>query len=279
MQKLKKQLAEKERLVQEEQEALTGAQNKLREIRAELNAEKSQFNQKIRQLEETLQNKQIEMQAINGRVLTQTQKMQQLQAQLNEEMLNSRKIREEHNALLAQRKQMECRLAQAQEADAVVAQLRTDLQELTSQNNQLSVDLHQSRAENDGHQNYIAQLKQQIATYQQDLGKLQKDLEQSSEFARQQEQARMIAERHVDMGRMQASELEGELAKVKGLYQNSKEDVRRLEMAETKAREDLVHLTQQKEDVERLVGKVSKVAKTSLKKLLSNLLQNILSIQ
>lgn len=260
MQKLKKQLAEKEKLLQEEQEALIGAQNKLREIRAEQNAEKSQFIQKIRQFEETLQNKQIEIQAINNRLHTQTQKLQQLQAQLNEEMLNSRKIREEHSALVVQRQQMECRLAQAQEADAIIAQLRNEIQELTNQNNQISVDLHalreQSIADADGHQNYIGQLKQQIATYQQDLVKFQKDLEQSNEFARQQEEARIITERHLDMARMQATEVEAELGKLKGAYQQSVEDVRRLEMAEAKAREAFLHLQQQKDDGERLIAKV-----------------------
>lgn len=253
MQKLKKQLAEKEKLLQEEQEALINAQNKLREIRAEQNAEKSQFIQKIRQFEETLQNKQIEMQAVNSRLQTQTQKLQQLQAQLNEEMLNSRKIREEHSALVVQRQQMELRLAQAQDADAIIAQLRNEIQELTNQNNQITVDLHalreQSIADTDGHQNYIGQLKQQIATYQ-------KDLEQSNEFARQQEEARIIMERHLDMARMQQTELEAELGKVKGAYQQNVDEIRRLEMAEAKVRETLVHLQQQKDDGERVIAKV-----------------------
>lgn len=236
---------------------MVGVQNKLREIRAEQNAEKSQLNQKIRQLDEALQNKQLEVQAINNRLHTQTQKLQQLQAQLNEEILNSRKIREEHSALLVQRQQMECRLVQAQEADALIAQLRSDIQELTNQNNQLSVDLHASLTDSEGHQNYIAQLKQQIATYQQDLGKYQKDLEQSGDFVRQQEEARAILERHVEMARLQVTEMEGELAKVKAAYQQSLEDVRRLEMTEAKMREDLLNSQKQKDETERLVGKVN----------------------
>lgn len=256
MQKLKKQLAEKEKLLQDEQQALIGAQNKLREIRAEQNAEKSQLNKKIRQLEETLQSRQLELHSINNRLHQQTQKFQQLQAQLNEEILNSRKLREEHSTLIVQRQQMECRLAQAQEADAIIAQLRNDVQELNNKNNQLNIDLHTLHNDNEGHQNYIVQLKQQIATYQQDLGKYQKELEQSSDFLRQQEEARVILERHVEMARLQASEVEAELVKIKAAYQQSLEDVRRLEIGEGKTREELAHSQQQKDEVERLVGKV-----------------------
>lgn len=258
MQKLKKQLAEKEKLLQEEQEALIGAQNKLREIRTEQNAEKSQYLQKIRQLEETLQNKQIEIQAVNSRLHGQ---MQKLQAQLNDEIMNSRKIREEHSALIVQRQQMECRLAQTQEADAVIAQLRNEIQELTNQNSQFGVDLHnlreQSLADTEGHQNYIAQLKQQIASYQQDLNKFQKDLEQSNDFARQQEEGRVIVERHLDIARRQITEVETELKKIKTAYHQNLEDGRRFEIAEVKVRD----LQQQKDDADRLIGKVNKYKK------------------
>lgn len=92
-----------------------GAQAKLREIRAEQNAEKSQYQQKIRALEDALQNRQIEFQAVNSRLHGQTQKLQQLQGQLNDELINSHKLREEHSALLAQKQQIECRIAQTQD--------------------------------------------------------------------------------------------------------------------------------------------------------------------
>lgn len=117
---MKRQLAEKEKLLEAEQEALFGAQAKLREIRAEQNAEKSQYQQKIRGLEEALQNRQIEVQAANNRLHGQTQKLQQLQAQLNDELINSHKLREEHSALLAQKQQIECRIAQSQDVSLVL---------------------------------------------------------------------------------------------------------------------------------------------------------------
>lgn len=238
--------------------------------------------QKIRQLEETLQNRQLEVQAANNRLHGQTQKLQQLQAsllipiilyimymemffvylqaQLNDEMINSRKIREEHAALIVQRQQMECRLAQLQETEAILAQLRNQIQDLTNQNQQLNVDLHaiseQTMAEKEDHQNYIAQLKQQLATYQQDLNNFQKDLEQKNEFARQQEETRIILERHLDLARMQATEIEAELGKVKAAYQQGLEETRRAEQAEAKAREELGMLQQQREEAEKAIGKV-----------------------
>lgn len=116
VQKLKRQLAEKEKLLQEHQEALVGAQAKLKDIRAEQTAEKTQLQQKIRSLvcnlEETLQKREMDVQSMNARFHAQNQKITQLEERLNSEMANSHKLREEQAALLLQRQQLECRLAQ-----------------------------------------------------------------------------------------------------------------------------------------------------------------------
>lgn len=78
MQKLKKQLAEKERALTAEQEALVAVQAKLREVRAELNSERSRLMQNVRSLEENLGIKQTELQAMIARNHSQSQKMQQV---------------------------------------------------------------------------------------------------------------------------------------------------------------------------------------------------------
>lgn len=75
---MKKQLAEKERALLEEQEASLGLQNKLRDIRSELNSERSRLLQNIRNLEETLTVKQTELQSMIARNHTQNQKIQQV---------------------------------------------------------------------------------------------------------------------------------------------------------------------------------------------------------
>lgn len=115
VQKLKKQLAEKEKALAEEQEALSGVQAKLKEIRTEQQAERSQLQQKIRGLEEAVQNKQIEHQATNNRLQANTQKIQQLQSDLNAEILKTHKFAEEKATLQMQIQQFEVRIAQIQE--------------------------------------------------------------------------------------------------------------------------------------------------------------------
>lgn len=78
-----------------------------------------------------------------------------------------------------------------QEGEAIIAQLRTDIQELTNQNSQLSMDLHalneQSIAEKEGQQAYINKLTMQLGSFQGEIAAVQKELEQKIELLRQQE--------------------------------------------------------------------------------------------
>ncbi|KAJ8942327.1 hypothetical protein NQ318_005319 [Aromia moschata] len=158
VQKLKRQLAEKEKALAEEQEALLGVQTKLKEIRAEQQAEKSQLQQKVRGLEEAMQAKQIELQASNNRSQVSTQKVQQLQTELNAEILKARALVEENAALQMQIQQFDVRLTQVQETDGVIAKLRADVEELSTQNQQLQLDLQQSSTEKEHQQHFIIQL-------------------------------------------------------------------------------------------------------------------------
>ena len=108
VQKLKKQLAEKEKLLAEEQQAVANAQAKLKELRSEHQNEKSTLLQKIRSMEELMHSKQLDANRNH-------QQIQQLQAQVKEEVIKYHTLREEHAALQMQRQQIEMRLNQAQE--------------------------------------------------------------------------------------------------------------------------------------------------------------------
>lgn len=92
MQKLKKQLQEKEAQLKNEQDALSGMQTKLKELRSEFNFEKVQFNANLKLYTEQLQNSRMEIknlqsdiQFLNDKHNTEKQNMsvsfKQLQAQ------------------------------------------------------------------------------------------------------------------------------------------------------------------------------------------------------
>lgn len=80
MVKLKKQLAEKEKALSDEQEAHHAIQSKLRELRTELNAEKHVS----RQLEETLNARQVDLQTVNARLQSTTEEKQNFSKQLQQ---------------------------------------------------------------------------------------------------------------------------------------------------------------------------------------------------
>lgn len=96
IQKLKKQIELKEKALQDEQEASAGIQARLRELRAEINLEKSQYNanlkaylEEIAQKNKDIQNMSTDYQQLNEKYLSEkqslTHQMQQLQAKLLQE--------------------------------------------------------------------------------------------------------------------------------------------------------------------------------------------------
>lgn len=80
MVKLKKQLAEKEKALTEEQEAGVALQSKLKELRNELNAEKHQ----VRQLGETVAVRQAELSSLGGRLQLAAEEKQTLVQQIQQ---------------------------------------------------------------------------------------------------------------------------------------------------------------------------------------------------
>ncbi|CAH1280293.1 unnamed protein product [Diabrotica balteata] len=170
IQKLKRQLAEKEKALVDEQQALVGAQAKLREIRSEQQAEKSQLQQKLRVMEESMQTKQIEIQAAANRYQVASQKMQQIQNELSAEMMKTRKLMDDNNALQMQVQQYEVSIPQVQESEGIIMKLRTELNDAANSNQQL-----QQLAVDKDHQNQ--NLLMQIATLKDSMHDAQKKLE------------------------------------------------------------------------------------------------------
>ncbi|CAH1116950.1 unnamed protein product [Phaedon cochleariae] len=184
IQKMKKQLAEKEKALIEEQEALLGAQAKLKEIRAEQQAEKAQLQQKIRGLEELAQTRHIEIQAGNNRFQVNAQKIQQLQAELNSEMIKTHKLMEDNAALQMQAQQYEVSLSQMQDTENIIGKLRSDIDELSAQNQQLRMDLQQIAAEKEHQQQHFMM---QMATMDKGFKESRMEMEKNLEMALRQE--------------------------------------------------------------------------------------------
>jgi len=162
--KLKKQLAEREKALIEEQEAAVAMQSKLRELRQELNAEKHS----TRQLEESLAARQAEMNNLSVRLQHSAdekqglmQQMQQLQSKLSEEHMMLCKLQEDQSQtqgalqqeLLAQRQQLEMHIARLTEQhqetlatlESQLQQMAAQLQEQEAVNTQLSGELALAR--------------------------------------------------------------------------------------------------------------------------------------
>lgn len=162
--KLKKQLAEKEKALADEQEASVAVQNKLKELRSELNTEKSRLSASVRQLEEALSAKVTETQTLHTRmqhILEThaaekqgfTRQIEQLQAKLNDNVTIIQKMQEDQGQtqghlqqeLIAQRKQLEVQFAQMRDNEnalkSQLAQKHAEMQELQNLNISVTQEL------------------------------------------------------------------------------------------------------------------------------------------
>ncbi|CAH0551246.1 unnamed protein product [Brassicogethes aeneus] len=134
------QQIKKEKLLTEAIEAQTALQTRIREIRGEVQAEKTQQNHKIKSLEELLNTKNIEVESGNNRNQTLQHQLQQLQAKFNDDL---QKLVEENNGLVHQKQQLEGRLTQGQDAESMLLQLRSDLQNAQMELHRLNCDLQE----------------------------------------------------------------------------------------------------------------------------------------
>ncbi|XP_017788551.1 PREDICTED: kinectin-like [Habropoda laboriosa] len=208
--KLKKQLAEKEKAFADEHEANIAFQNKLKELRTELNSERSRLSANVRQLEEALNAKITETQTLHTRmqhILEShaaekqgfTRQIEQLQTKANENAAIIHKMQEDQGQtqghlqqeLIAQRKQMEVQFAQMRENEnalkAQLAQKHVEVQELQSE---LQATCESSTAE-------IEMLRQQLGLMQGQLMHSEGQLQHFKEAGdRLQDVARQLEESH-----------------------------------------------------------------------------------
>ncbi|XP_006617308.1 kinectin isoform X2 [Apis dorsata] len=208
--KLKKQLAEKEKALADEHEANIAFQNKLKELRTELNSERSRLSANVRQLEEALNAKCTETQTLHTRmqhILEShaaekqgfTRQIEQLQTKVNENAAIIHKMQEDQGQtqghlqqeLIAQRKQMEVQFAQMRENEnalkAQLAQKHVEVQELQSE---LQATCESSTAE-------IEMLRQQLGLMQGQLMHSEGQLQHFKEAGdRLQDVARQLEESH-----------------------------------------------------------------------------------
>ncbi|XP_008558287.1 kinectin isoform X3 [Microplitis demolitor] len=215
--KLKKQLSEKEKALSEEHEASLTYQNKLKELRAELNSERSRLTGSLKQLEEALNAKITEAQTLHTRmqhILEShaaekqgfARQIEQLQAKVNEDATIIHKMQEDQGQtqghlqqeLIAQRKQLDIQFAQMRENEnslkAQLSQKQMEYDQLHGVHISITSEL---TATVDSNSNEIDMLRQQLGMMQEQFmhseGQLQ-NLRDSE--VRLQEMARQLEESH-----------------------------------------------------------------------------------
>ncbi|XP_018305000.1 kinectin isoform X5 [Mycetomoellerius zeteki] len=208
--KLKKQLAEKEKALTDEHEASVAFQNKLKELRAEFNTERSRLLATTRQLEESLNAKITETQTLHTRVqhileshTAEKQgfarQIEQLQTKVNEDATIIHKLQEDQGQtqghlqqeLMAQRKQMEVQFAQMRDNEnALKSQLAQKHVEMQDLQNELQATCESSSGE-------IEMLRQQLGIMQGQLMHSEGQLQHFKETNdRLQDIARQLEESH-----------------------------------------------------------------------------------
>ncbi|XP_015123640.1 kinectin isoform X1 [Diachasma alloeum] len=215
--KLKKQLAEKDKALTEEHEASVTFQNKLKELRAELNSERSRLTQNVKQLEEALNNKMTEAQTLHTRmqhILEShaaekqgfSRQIEQLQAKVNEDGAIIHKMQADQGQtqghlqkeLNAQRQQLEAQFVQMRENEkalqAQLAQKHVECQELQNVNMNMTQEL-QATCESSTAE--IEMLRQQLAIMQEQFMHAEGQLQHYKETGdRLQDMARQLEESH-----------------------------------------------------------------------------------
>ncbi|XP_022907681.2 kinectin isoform X8 [Onthophagus taurus] len=221
VQKLKKQLAEKEKMLQEEQEALVSAQAKLKEVRSEQIAEKSQLQQKMRGLEEALNAKLVELQNVNGRLVGTQQKLQPLQEQLNNEMIKSHKLMEENGGYQMQIQQLQHIITQAQEKEMA----------------------------NEHQQSILAPLQHQNAI-------MKNEIDQKEDYIRKIEEAHKDLEHRYGMMQRQENDMQLEIAQLNATCQKQMEEFRISELTKVQALTELQNMKKYKEESDEIITKL-----------------------
>nr|XP_034192908.1 kinectin-like isoform X6 [Osmia lignaria] len=266
--KLKKQLAEKEKALADEHEANIAFQIKLKELRVELNSERSRLSANVRQLEEALNAKVTETQTLHTRmqhILEShaaekqgfTRQIEQLQTKVNENAAIIHKMQEDQGQtqghlqqeLITQRKNMEIQFAQMRENEnalkAQLAQKHVDVQNLQSE---LQETCENTTGEIDLLQQQLGLMQNQLMHSEGQLQHFKDSDDRLQDMARQLEESHRAhadldhrlknAHRHEQELQKQVNSLQSELNAVKSEANN----VAALKAELSKAQSDLVKL-------------------------------------
>ncbi|CAB0031238.1 unnamed protein product [Trichogramma brassicae] len=196
--KLKRQLADKEKALRDEQEATAGVQSKLIELRQELNSERSRFTATVRQLEEALTAKTTEAATLHTRMQHileshaaekqgYARQIEQLQTKINEDAAIIVKMQEDQGhshgqmqqEMLNLRKQHEFQLNQLREQ---LSRKSEEITQIQAANMTLQQEF-QATCDSSAHE--IEVLRSQLVIADNDRIHLQGQIQQMKESADQ----------------------------------------------------------------------------------------------
>lgn len=181
LQKLKKQLAEKEKALQDEQEASIAVHAKLRELRADFNSERAQFNANIKAQIEEISSKKSEIQNI-----------------VAEKQFVTDKLTAEKQTLTVQIQQMQSKLIQMKEQNSQEA--HQQIQQITESNQILQNELSAKNS-----------LIQELNDYQifakEEKFELEKKLVDYENMIRQKDEQTMFLEQELNNFRQRVQEI------------------------------------------------------------------------
>ncbi|XP_055606983.1 ribosome-binding protein 1 isoform X1 [Uranotaenia lowii] len=242
LQKLKKQLQDKETQLLEEQQAAASLQAKLKELRQELNNEKVQGGATLKSYNEELNAKRLEVQNLN----------QQLQLVSEKFTAEKQNISQQFQQLQTKYVQLNEKHAANQESAATIAQLNDNLQLLQHElmakgqllNEKLQIEEELLKKKTDYEillhtkDELIQQRGQELAAYQNELQQLRVIANQKDELAKTcQQQGYELEQIKAQFSELQAKQKEAAAAAVAAVAANnqveetSKVEIRNLQNA------------------------------------------------
>ncbi|XP_039282749.1 flagellar attachment zone protein 1 isoform X8 [Nilaparvata lugens] len=240
--KLKKQLADKERDLTEEQEKTLGLHNRLKELRTELNGEKHQ----VRALEGALQARQAELAAVAAKLQhaadekqAHAQQLQQLQSKLGEERRVIMKLQEESGQAQGA---FQTELLARQQTELVVATLNEQIRQQLETIAALEAQMNGQLQEREGLTSELNMLRQERSSHLQDSAA------QAQDLIRQIEELRQVqAKMSIVMGNshMENTKLANEVAELKEQLSLSSSENEKLNAALQNIQAENKRLTQQ----------------------------------
>ncbi|XP_059470496.1 ribosome-binding protein 1 isoform X2 [Neocloeon triangulifer] len=226
--RLKKQLAEKEKALAEEQQGAQAVHAKLLELRAELNGEKSRQGAAQRQLEEQLIAKNHAIQVLNN----------QLQATADLQNKNAHNTQMLQNQLLEERKLVR-KLTEEKNAALKSAAAQIDISKLTQVHQE---EVCQLQAQIAASQNAIADLENRIQKSQSVHDELRNELNASKQKIHNEEQEKeslkaelMSSKKNLENISIVHNELEQRIRSLESDLKQSQEETKRLKAEAAKA--------------------------------------------